>query len=164
MANFLGPTTGIPNNGVVGTATNDNAQAGNIGETISSSVTSFANIGASGAWADITSVSLTAGDWMIYGEYNIAPNGNTTFTSEQIAVSTTSGNSSTGQTYGNNQFHTTAETTTGWGALANAPATTLVGYRVSLSGTTIHYLKVLGLYTGGGTPTAGGRITAVRIR
>jgi len=58
--------TGVLNavGGYVGTATNDNAPAGNIGEYISSAVASGAAVAlTSGTAANLTSVSLTGGDW-----------------------------------------------------------------------------------------------------
>lgn len=61
------PTTG----GIVGTTTNDNAVAGKVGELISSviaigsalSLTTATNL-------DVTSISLTAGDWTVWGNVN----------------------------------------------------------------------------------------------
>ena len=59
-----GQTTGI-----VGTTTNNNAQAGSVGEFVSSSVTS---VTAGTTATDITSISLTAGDWDITISVNSA--------------------------------------------------------------------------------------------
>jgi hypothetical protein len=67
------PTT----NGIIGTTTNDNAQAGRVGEYI------ISNIPASGAGVNIinttamniTSISLTAGDWDITGNVYITTTG-----------------------------------------------------------------------------------------
>jgi hypothetical protein len=49
---------------IAGTATNDNAAAGKVGEYVSSSVLAGSAISlANGVSANITSISLTAGDW-----------------------------------------------------------------------------------------------------
>jgi hypothetical protein len=54
-----------------GTATNDNAVVGNVGEIISSQVASGAAVAlATGVAKDITSINLSAGDWDLWG--NIA--------------------------------------------------------------------------------------------
>lgn len=57
---------------LTGTATNDSASAGNVGET----VTSILNTGSSTSMTtatdtDITSITLTAGDWDVYGQVNL---------------------------------------------------------------------------------------------
>jgi hypothetical protein len=55
----------------VGTATNDNAAAGNVGQIISSAIASTAAIAiAAGTVTNITSLSLTAGDWDVRGTYS----------------------------------------------------------------------------------------------
>lgn len=58
------PTTG----GIIGTTTNDNTSAGNVGEFISSQIlfASAVNIPNSTA-TNLTSISLTAGDWDVFG-------------------------------------------------------------------------------------------------
>jgi len=67
------PTT----SGIVGTTTNDNAAAGKVGELISSVV----NTGGGGVSltnttpADITSISLTAGDWDVWGNVFVSASG-----------------------------------------------------------------------------------------
>ncbi len=66
------PTTG----GIVGTTTNDNAAAGKVGEFISSSVTAVAITNST--TTDITSISLTAGDWDVWGTIATNPAGGTT--------------------------------------------------------------------------------------
>lgn len=59
--------TGIPAGQIPGTQTNDNANAGNVGELISSSIVVGSAVSLTTATpANITSVSLTAGDWDCY--------------------------------------------------------------------------------------------------
>lgn len=58
------PTTG----GILGTTTNDSAAVGYVGEYITSNVpVASALVVATGVVTDITSISLTAGDWDVYG-------------------------------------------------------------------------------------------------
>lgn len=61
------PTT----NGIIGTPTNNNAAAGSVGEFVSSIVASGAPVTVtSNGIANVTTISLTAGDWDVWG--NIA--------------------------------------------------------------------------------------------
>jgi len=54
--------------GVVGTTTNNNAAAGSVGEVISSQVLFASGVSlTSNTPANVTSISLTAGDWDVYG-------------------------------------------------------------------------------------------------
>jgi hypothetical protein len=63
----------------VGTATNDNATAGNVGEIIESEILIGSAISLVNATAkDITSISLTAGDWNVWGTVATNPAGTTT--------------------------------------------------------------------------------------
>lgn len=84
-------------NGALGTAgqllgaqTNSNANAGNVGQFLSAFVASPGSAITSATAADITSVTLTPGDWRCYG--NIAYQANATTTTTQLTgwVSTTS--------------------------------------------------------------------------
>lgn len=68
------PTTG----GVVGTTTNDNAGSGKVGEFISSVIPVGSAVSLTDATAaDVTSISLTAGDWDVYGNVFFTASGNT---------------------------------------------------------------------------------------
>lgn len=61
-------SSGIPAGQIPGTQTNDNANAGNVGELISSTVVVGSAVSLTTATpANVTSVSLTAGDWDCYG-------------------------------------------------------------------------------------------------
>lgn len=58
------PTTG----GIIGTNTNDNASAGIVGQVISSQVLAASAVAfTNGANGDVTSISLSAGDWDVSG-------------------------------------------------------------------------------------------------
>ena len=146
-----GQTTGI-----VGTTTTNDAQAGSVGETVMSSITSPTNYPATGTFGDLTSISLTAGDWDIAAVTQQTTPG--TMTGEtRLGISTTSGNSATGLTIGYNRL-----------AFPNATATADSGasipmYRLQLGSTTTVYLKFFTEYTTG-TPKALGTIIARRRR
>ena len=57
--------------GIIGTTTNDNAAAGSVGEIISSTVASGSAVSLSdGVGAALTSISLTAGDWLVFANFN----------------------------------------------------------------------------------------------
>ena len=66
-----GPTLNQPN--IVGTTTNDNAAAGSVGEFVSSIVlaASSVSVPSTDTNINITSISLTAGDWDVWGNTGI---------------------------------------------------------------------------------------------
>ena len=74
--NLLGKGTGgVP---IHGTGTNDSAAAGYVGEVIESNVPIGSAISISaGVAANITSITLTAGDWDIWGGVTLLPAGST---------------------------------------------------------------------------------------
>jgi hypothetical protein len=80
------PTTG----GIVGTTTNDNVAALKVGEYIFSNITSPGVTLSTGTAADITSISLTPGDWDVWGNIVNGPAGGTTATQLIAWISTTS--------------------------------------------------------------------------
>lgn len=146
-----------------GTATNDSAPSGYIGEVIESVVSTGTSTGASGAFFDATSVSLTAGHWVISAELDWSRN-SATFTSfhTTIGVSTTSGNSSSGLTLGSTRSDDDYGTalTTQWSNHGQH----LSDIDVKLSSTTTYYLKgQVEVYTTG-TPQYRCRLTARRVR
>lgn len=83
------PTLNQPN--VVGVTTNSNAAAGSVGEFISSTVASGSAVAlTSGANINVTSISLTPGDWDVQGNVGFVPAGTTTTSAIGGAISTTS--------------------------------------------------------------------------
>jgi hypothetical protein len=61
---------------IPGTNTNDNASAGNVGEFVVSTISTAASVGvASGVTANVTSISLSAGDWDIRAQLGVVPTG-----------------------------------------------------------------------------------------
>lgn len=144
---------------LAGTATNDNASAGNVGEFISSVVSTSSNFASSGTWDDLTSVSLTAGDWDISATLQGTIN-TSTWTEVILGVSVTAGNSETGLVSGDNRIRET------WASSATTPATKTLcipPWRLSLSTTTTVYLKQQASYSLG-VPKRIGRISARRMR
>lgn len=127
------PTTG----GIVGTTTNDNTGAGKVGQLIESSIASASAVSlSSGAPADITSISLTAGDWDVWGNVVSKPASGTTTGAMQVWISSTSASVPTlpnGGAYYRNDF---------LGAQADFVFAQPTGMmRLSLSGTTTVYLS-----------------------
>jgi hypothetical protein len=77
--------------GVVGTNTNNSAQAGSVGEVISAVVLTGAAVAlTTGVCANVTSISLTAGDWDVTGTVGLNVGGTTVVQSVQSGISTTS--------------------------------------------------------------------------
>lgn len=76
---------------LAGTATNDNAGAGKIGEYISSTVLAgHAVATADSTTVNVTSISLTAGDWDVSGVVCFEPASGTITTSAIAGITTTS--------------------------------------------------------------------------
>jgi hypothetical protein len=77
--------------GIVGTNTNNNAQAGSVGEVISAVVLTGAAVAlTTGVCANVTTLSLTAGDWDVTGTVGLNFGGTTVPQSVQAGISTTS--------------------------------------------------------------------------
>lgn len=152
--------TGRGNLGVIigGTGTNDSAAAGKVGEIIESTVLVGAAVALTTATpANVTSISLTAGDWNVWGNIAFAPAATTTVTSIQGAVSQTS---ATLPTIPNAGAYALLQAT-----LTTAAAQVLpLGWtRISLAATTAVYL-VAQMAFGTSTATAYGYIGARRVR
>jgi hypothetical protein len=79
-ATFAGAVTAT--GGIVGTTTNDNAGAGKVGEYVSSTVAYVSRVTiTTDTSANLTSISLSAGDWDVTGvvQYEITGGGSTTY-------------------------------------------------------------------------------------
>lgn len=143
---------------VNGTATNDDAVAGYVGEEIKSEITSGSAVAISNATAaNITSISLTAGDWDVDGNVVIATAVGTTSSSQRGWIHTTS---ATPPTLGSGAGFLLA-TAIGAAGFFTMPTGTV---RMSLSGTTTVYLGVSAGIAGGAGTTAYGYIRARRRR
>lgn len=144
--------------GILGTNTNNNVQAGSVGEYISSVIpaASAVSISSGGSGTNVTSISLTAGDWLITQVVRYIPASGTVPTSVASSVNTVS------NTLPSNDLLQTAFlplTFTASTPISVAGPT----FRMSLSGTTTVYL--IG-YTdfSVSTCTVHGAIRAWRVR
>lgn len=140
---------------VAGTATNDSAAAGKIGQIISSLVAVGSPVSLSTATgADVTSISLTAGDWDVEGNVNFILTG-ATATAFSAGISLTSATLPTDGSEVASGVITTAVTGTN--------GITLPRKRVSIAGTTTVYLSCKATFTLGTIGVYGG-ISARRVR
>jgi hypothetical protein len=144
--------------GISGTATNDNAAAGDVGEYVSSTSGDVSSTG-TGQMFDVTSISLTAGDWDVSAIGYGSIGSSTSWTGSRLGISTTSGNSTSGLVEGDNLSVLV------WTA-GSTPIEVMhiiPSYRMSLSATTTVYLKARESFSDGST-SALGRISARRVR
>lgn len=146
-----------PSGGLVGVTNASNATAGNVGES-TTVVRSATNFPTSTQYGDLLTISLAAGDWLLYVSGN-ANSGGATWQSAEIGVSNTSGNSGTGLVLGQNR----AVASFGSSSATPTDIPFFLVYRVSVSGATNIFLKYNAVFTGG-PPTLSGSITKVRIR
>jgi hypothetical protein len=153
--------TNTATQGIVGTTTNDNAAAGNVGEWIQSSVVSGSALALTTNTAKtITSISLTAGDWDVSAIAAFTGAATTSVTFIQGGISSTT-NSFTGAINGDSYGQSS-------GNLNPAYATvdahiSIPSYRVSLASTTTYYLVVSSGFSVS-TSSGYGRISARRMR
>ena len=147
-------STGAVN--IFGTSTNDSAAAGYVGEVISSNVTTGVTLTTATA-ANVTSISLTAGDWDVSGEVWIAV-GAGGATGIAGSINTTSATLSGSSSFNQSRFSLTAAFTASINEIFPLRAA-----RVSLAATTTYYLIAQATFPSGAT-TATGNIIARRMR
>ena len=138
--------------GVIGTTTNNNAAAGSVGELVSSVVLSGSAVALTSTTdTNVTSISLTAGDWDVFGNVSFLYSANLT---QIIGWS-----SASSATIPNGALYSAlAQSFTA----ANGAGITIPGVRYSLAGTTTIYLSCRSTFTG--TCTGFGGIYARRRR
>lgn len=156
VATLIATTGTINSFMVVGTATNDNAPTGRIGEYVES-VVGFTDC-ASGGFKDITSISLTPGDWDVSLAGVVKRNG-ASYGEWDIGIGSGAGASGAGLTDGSNfvfDVFTAAGTTKTYTPVAIPP------YRISTTGGT-RYFKCLTDATVA-TIQIAGRLSARRVR
>lgn len=141
----------IANGQLPATTTNDNAAAGKVGEYVASTVAAASAVSLSnGVPANLTTISLTAGDWDVFGNVNFIPTG--TATAFESAV-----NSSSASFPDESQrFEVTGSLTSNYGA----PCPMV---RFSLSSPATVYLVAYAVF-GSGTVTCCGQLLARRVR
>jgi hypothetical protein len=127
---------------IVGTPTNDNAAAGAVGEYISSTIATGSSITlTTNVAANVTSVSLTAGDWDCSGATDFTFGATTSYTNLIGSISTTS--ATLGAQDSKFDYETAANVPT-----ASADATwALPNVRVLIASTTTVYLVAQGTFT-----------------
>jgi len=140
--------------GIVGTTTNDGANAGSVGEYATNSASGVSMT--SGTPATVTSVSLTAGDWDVSGAITYSPAASTTVSSIATGISTVAATLPANNTGAYNLLVLTFAT-----GSAQVHGTQVV--RVSVASTTTVYL-VGSVTFGVSTLTANGFIRARRVR
>jgi hypothetical protein len=143
-----------------GTITNNSAAAGEVGEYVSATVASGSAVSlTTNVAADVTSISLTAGDWDVSGTVGFNGGGGTSVTNLTGSISTTTA------TVGGNgkqvSFVTAANVINTAGA--GSPFLTTPRVRISIAATTTVYLVAYGLFSVS-TLSAYGEITARRVR
>lgn len=144
------PTTG----GLIGTTAADNAGAGKVGEVITSNVALASAVSLSNNTnKDVTSISLTAGDWDVTG--NIFLNASSQVMTAGLVWCNTASITKPDASLYNGFLATT--TTLG----QHAASTPLL--RVNVSGNTTVYLSTVAAFASG-TVTACGTIFARRVR
>jgi len=145
----------VGSSNIAGTATNDNATAGNIGEHSSSLIAAGSAVSlTTNTSANVTSLSLTAGDWDVEGAINYTET-TSTVTARTGGISTTSATLPTDGSEVENGFLTTVVTT--------KAGITVPRKRISISATTTVYLVARAVFSAG-TEAAYGQLTARRVR
>jgi hypothetical protein len=139
--------------GIVGTTTNNNANAGSVGEYIPNS-TSGTSL-STGVAANCTSVNLTAGDWDVSGSIQFMPNTSTTVAAIAAGVNTTSA------TFGGVGTFNSLTATMGVGPTTEIMSTPVS--RVSIASPTTVFLVGQASF-GTSTMTCNGFIRARRVR
>lgn len=135
-----------------GTTTNDSAAAGFVGEYISA-VASGVSL-TNNTYVNITSISLTVGDWDVTG---CIETDSTTVTRIIGAISAFSGNTTTDHVVGDNVLNGFLPTS------AYTSGISIPCWRVSITSTTTIYLKSRASFASGAA-TSTGRLSARRIR
>ncbi len=148
---------------VQGSATNDSAAAGYVGQLITATIASGNPVSLTTATsANVTSISLTAGDWDVSGQADFVLTG-ATATSHQVGISATSATLPTqagGSGIGTDPLASFPLPTT---ALSGTLDIDVSPVRVSLSATTTIYLVAAATFSVG-TEVVYGTIRARRMR
>jgi hypothetical protein len=150
---WITPTAGT---NITGTNTNDSAGAGQIGELISSTVNSPGSSVTNNTAANITSISLTAGDWDVDGQCVTIPAATTTVGQLLCSLSTTTATDNTTPGFFS-EFSGFSQ------AVNQTLSQQVMPTRFSFASTTTVFLVVHNTF-GTSTETAYGVIRARRVR
>lgn len=139
--------------GIVGTTTNNSANAGSVGEYVTATSGTVALTTATNT--NVTSISLTAGDWDVTGNVLFTPAAGDTMTSANVSVNSVSAT------------HAAAPEYTNLGNISVPASFAVSGLaltrRMSLASTTTVYLVATAVHSGG-TLNSQGIIRARRVR
>lgn len=160
VANGIGTIALTGNTSIAGTTGNTSASAGNIGEEVNSLISTYTNYTTTATYQNITSITLTAGDWDISAFGAFSSNGATiTAAGNSIFLIGTATASATGATEGQSIAYIPQAALLG----TSIESTSISPFRVSLSGTTTYYLNTQANFTLG-NPQYVGSIRARRLR
>jgi len=127
--------------------------SGFVGEVVRSVQSSNQTCPTSGQYGDVTSISISSGNWMLYGmvRYNIPTASDVT--ALEMGISVDSGNSFTDLTVGN--WVPSTNSSAGTAATDRILAARMwegvvVGYPIQILSDDIYYLKFLAAYSGSG--------------
>ena len=149
------PTT----KGIVGTPTNNNAASGYVGEYLSTLVPTASSVSlTSTVAANIATISLTAGDWDVWGQLTFDPAAGTLMTLQSAGINKTSATISIVPT-------DDVSTATYYysSSASNGATLTIAPARISIASTTTVYL-VARTFFSVSTCNAYGKICARRVR
>lgn len=148
--------------GIIGTTTNNNAAAGSVGEYVNSTITfgSPVTITTSQVSQNLTSISLTAGDWNVWGNFLAIPAASTTL---NYVISSISQTSATLNSPELNPVFLSSSIAVAASGDAPRIGGTVPMQRYSLSTTTTIYL-VMNVEFNVSTCTACGYLSARRVR
>jgi len=144
--------------GIVGTTTNNNANAGSAGEVVTANVVAGSAVSlTTNTTANVTSISLTAGDWDVTGVVDFQFGATTSYSNVIGGTSTTSATLDVQDTFFD--FEIVAQVPTA----GHDDSWVVPTRRLSLSGTTTVFLVAQGTFTVS-TLKAYGTIRARRVR
>lgn len=125
---------------------------GSVGRQLNTSA-AFTNYPSSATWGDLTSLTLTPGDWDLNAQ--VITKDNTVSYSDvlNIAIGTVSGNTTAGLSLVNNFMQYLPPTIS-----STRASGVIVGYQQKVTTNTIYYLKYMANYSAG-TPQAQGQMT-----
>lgn len=146
--------------GIIGTTTNDSAVAGSVGEQVISTVTIGASIAlnTSNVPANMTSISLSAGDWEVEYVGRFLPANTTVLTRVYASISTTSATQA-----GSNAIGTYLQSMNLTGDGSTVFAASYCKQRISIAGVTTIY-AVAEVTQSVSTSTTWGTLRARRVR
>ena len=140
---------------ILGTTTNDSAAVGYVGEYVESIVSSSASI-TSGTSANVTSISLTRGDWDVAGNVSFTIVGNVTQTVASVSTTSATVVASPNPGRASPAYASAAA------PIINSPDVNVAPRRVSLGSSGSAFLVALATFTTSGTVK--GAIWARRVR